>query len=131
MGYEKHLNKEIPTDFGNYIKDKRLENKWSLRSLAAKIGITATYLNDIETGNRPAPPEDKLMLIAKTFNVDLDKKELYKYFDLAADTRNTIPIDIEKFLMTNPMFIDFIRKITSQQLITVSNVNELLGNLKK
>jgi transcriptional regulator with XRE-family HTH domain len=129
MGYEKHLNKEIPTDFGNYIKDKRLENKWSLRILAAKIGITATYLNDIETGSRPAPPEDKLMLIARTFNIDLDEQELYKYFDLAAKTRNTIPIDIENFLMINPMFIDFIRKITTQQLITITDVNKLLENI--
>jgi len=131
MGYEKHLNMEIAADFGNYIKDKRLESKWSLRSLAGKIGITATYLNDIETGNRPAPPEDKLMQIAKTFNIDLDKKELYMYFDLAAKTRNTIPIDVEKFLMVNPMFIDFIRKLTSQQLITVRDVNELLENINK
>ncbi|MDV3427837.1 MAG: helix-turn-helix transcriptional regulator [Bacillota bacterium] len=131
MGYEKIINNKIPVDFGNYLKDKRLENKWSLRTLAAKIGITATYLNDIETGNRPAPPEDKLMIIAKIFNIDLDTAELYKYLDLAAETRNTIPIDIEKFLISNPMFIDFIRKITSLHLITVSDVNELLQNIKK
>lgn len=129
MGYEKILDKEIPLDFGNYIKEKRQERKWSLRTLAAKIGITATYLNDMETGSRPAPPEDKLMMIAGIFDIDQDKHELYKYLDLAAETRSTIPIDIEKFLLANPEFIDFIRKITSQQLITVADVNKLLENI--
>lgn len=131
MGYEKILDKEVPLDFGNYIKKKRQERKWSLRTLAAKIGITATYLNDMETGNRPAPPEDKLMIIAGIFDINQDMQELNKYLDLAAETRNTIPLDIERFLLANPRFIDFIRKITSRQLITVPDIDELLENIKK
>ena len=46
--------------FGEYIKSKRLEKGISLRELASKVGITPTYMSDIEKGRRNAPNKEKV-----------------------------------------------------------------------
>ncbi|OGL47763.1 MAG: hypothetical protein A2W05_03875 [Candidatus Schekmanbacteria bacterium RBG_16_38_10] len=44
----------------------------------------------------PAPPEDKLRLIAKT--LDLTPQEQRLLFDLAAKSRDDIPLDIKELI---------------------------------
>ena len=41
------------THFGRQMRKERLANGWTLRQLAAKTGITFSYLGMIETGRRP------------------------------------------------------------------------------
>ena len=48
--------------FGTYIRELRIDNKIGQRELAQKIGIAASYLNDIEKNKRSAP---KLIVIKK------------------------------------------------------------------
>ena len=49
------MNEAIPATFGSFMRVKREEQGMSLRSLARKLEVTATYISDIEIGNRPAP----------------------------------------------------------------------------
>ena len=44
--------------FGAYIRELRIDNKIGQRELAQKIGIAASYLNDIEKNKRSAPKID-------------------------------------------------------------------------
>ena len=49
--------------FGSYIRDLRTDLKIGQRELAKKIGIAASYLNDIEKNKRSAPKNDILKKI--------------------------------------------------------------------
>lgn len=120
----------ISNKYGLFIKNKRKERNWSIRFAAGQLNVSATYWNDLEMANRPAPPKDKLMIIAKMFDIDTDKKALYEYLDMAAETRNTIPIDVEEFITENPIFIEFIRKAKDRDILTTSYIESLLKNIK-
>ena len=41
--------------FGSFIRELRLKNNYGQKELAQKIGIAASYLNDIEKNKRSAP----------------------------------------------------------------------------
>lgn len=49
--------------FGNAVRDARLRMEKSIRDLAKTVGISSTYLNDIENGDRHAPPEVRETII--------------------------------------------------------------------
>ena len=48
------LNKKL-NKFGTFIRELRLKKGIGQRNLAEKIGIAASYLNDIEKNKRTAP----------------------------------------------------------------------------
>lgn len=118
------------TKYGEYIKEKRKANGWSLRTMALKVGVKFQYITDIEKGNRPAPPKEKLLLIAKIFDIDKSNSELKKYLDMAAETRDTIPIDVEEFIRDNVSVISFLRKIIYRQYIEEKDFEDLLKSIK-
>ena len=45
----------IKKKFGPYIRELRIKRGFGQRELAVKIGIAASYLNDIEKEKRTAP----------------------------------------------------------------------------
>ena len=49
--------------FGTYIRELRIDNKIGQRELAQKIGVAASYLNDIEKNKRSAPKFKKISFI--------------------------------------------------------------------
>ena len=53
MVIKKNLNKK----FGSYIRELRIKNGIGQRELADKVGIAASYLNDIEKEKRTAPKQ--------------------------------------------------------------------------
>ena len=42
------IKKNLKKKFGSYIRELRIKNEIGQRELADKIGIAASYLNDIE-----------------------------------------------------------------------------------
>ena len=54
--------------FGSYIRELRIKNEIGQRELAKKIGIAASYLNDIEKNKRSAP---KSNIIKKLSSVSI------------------------------------------------------------
>ena len=48
-------NNNFDKNFGSYIREIRIKQDIGQRELAKKIGIAASYLNDIEKGKRTAP----------------------------------------------------------------------------
>lgn len=81
--------------FGKVIKEIREDRGESIRGLSAKLGITPTYLNDIEKGNRCAP-KNYLEKLYEELQIPEEQKE--GFFDLAAVSRGFLYDDINPYL---------------------------------
>ena len=76
-------------NFGSFIREIRISNDIGQRELAKKIGIAASYLNDIEKNKRSAPKNDIIKKLSLILKVDLDLLN-----DLAGSSKKTLPPDI-------------------------------------
>ena len=97
--------------FGKLIRELRIQKKIGQRELANRIGLSASYLNDIEKEKRSAP---KLSIIKK-LAIELDKDVNYLN-DLAAISKNTIAPDINEIINDNPNIVSLIRSIKKNEL---------------
>ena len=100
-------------NFGTYIREIRIAKGIKQREMALKIGVSASYLNDIEKEKRTAP---KLEIIRKISSIlSIDNSILN---DLAGNSKKTLPPDINDFIIKNPKIKSLIR------LIKENNINE-------
>ena len=65
------------TAFGNFIRQQREARRagdaaFSVRQLAARIGIEPSYLSKIERGEQPPPSEHTIAAIARELDEDRD-----------------------------------------------------------
>ncbi len=85
--------------FGDFIKKIRQEDprELTLKDVSKILGISLSFLSDIENNRRKPFDKEKIEIFAKEFNLsDEDKAKLY---DLAARDRGEIPSDIEDIMM--------------------------------
>jgi choline kinase/DNA-binding XRE family transcriptional regulator len=106
----KKINK-IEYNFGSYIRKIRLERSIGQRELAKKIGLAASYLNDIEKNKRSAPKNDIVKKLSLILKVDLDLLN-----DLAGSSKNTLPPDILDYIEKNPETVSLIRSFKNNKL---------------
>ena len=86
--------------FGEFIKQKRLEKGINLRRLAEMAQIAPAYLSDIEKGKRNSPSPDKMEKLAAILELSPDEITLIN--DLAAqDRNNTVASDISEYVSQN------------------------------
>ena len=111
--------------FGKLIRELRIQKKIGQRELANKIGLSASYLNDIEKEKRSAP---KLSIIKK-LAIELDKDVNYLN-DLAAISKNTIAPDINEIINDNPNIVSLIRSIKKNELSN-EEINILENSINK
>ena len=97
--------------FGSYIRGLRIKNEIGQRELAKKIGLAASYLNDIEKNKRSAPKNDIIKKLSSILKVDLDLLN-----DLAGSSKKTLPPDIIDYLEKNPKLISLIRSLKNNKL---------------
>lgn len=116
-------------NFGEYIKKKRLEKGISLRQLAGKIGISPSYMSDIEKGRRYAPDKEKLEQLQKL--LFSNEKEIQKFYDLAGLSRNEVPQDLPDYIINNDKIKLLLRKMKdSLEDDLLDNINYLINNSK-
>ena len=97
--------------FGAYIRDLRIKNEISQRELAKKVGLAASYLNDIEKDKRSAPKNQVIKKIS-----DILKADLNILNDLAGNSKKSLPPDIIDFVEKNPKVISLIRSLKNNNL---------------
>ena len=102
--------------FGSYIRSLRIKNEIGQRELAKKIGLAASYLNDIEKNKRAAPKINVINKLSKL--LDVEKNYLH---DLAGISKKGVAPDISEFIESNPRIISLIRSIKENNL----NENQL------
>ena len=101
---DKERNKST---FGDFIKKKRKEKGITLRCLASKMGISLTYLHDVETSRR-IPPIRHLYEMAQ--NLCTSEEEKYQLYDLAAAARCEAPVDLVPYIMEHDALRMVLRK---------------------
>lgn len=65
------------SNFGSYIRNKReklraSDRRYSVRQVAARIGVEPSYLSKIERGEEPPPSERTIARLATDLNEDPD-----------------------------------------------------------
>lgn len=99
----------MENSFGKYLSTKRLSKHISLRLFAKKIGISATYLSQIENGLKPAP---KSLVLEKMIEIlMLESNEIDMFYDLAAKTKGDtfLAVDLVKYINDNEIIHSTLR----------------------
>ena len=97
--------------FGSYIRRLRMKNDIGQRELAKKIGVAASYLNDIEKNKRTAPRIELIKKLSVILKADLDL-----LYDLAGNSKKTVAPDIVNFIENNPRIISLLRAAKNSKL---------------
>ena len=95
--------------FGDFISQKRIEKKYTMRELASKLSISAPYLADIEHGHRNPPDKDKLDELASVLGLSLAEKE--EMLDLAGEKRGEAPPDLMDYMVGKPYISYALRRM--------------------
>ena len=107
MKKSKILNKS----FGSFVREIRLDLGIGQRELAKKIGIAASYLNDIEKEKRTAPKINIIKKLSVLLNANKDDLN-----DLAGISKKSVAPDIGEYIESNPNIISLIRTIKDNNL---------------
>jgi len=82
-------------NFGEFIKERRLELNMSLRKFCDVSQIDASNWSKIERSQLPLSLAiNKLEELAKVLKIERDSVEWVKYFDLATVAKGIIPKDV-------------------------------------
>ena len=102
---------EVDNGFGNYIRELRTNKKIGQRELARKIGVSSSYLNDIEKGKRGAPRVELVNKLVNSLEADVGTIN-----DFAGLSNNTVPPDISEYIRGNSELISLLRMIKGYNL---------------
>ena len=108
-------------NFGSLIRELRIKNDFGQRELATKIGIAASYLNDIEKEKRSAPKQIVIKKLSSLLKVNIDTLN-----DLAGISKGNVAPDIGEYIEKNPRIVSLIRSIKEndldeEQIIKIEN----------
>ena len=111
--------------FGSYIRELRIKHNIGQRELAKKIGVAASYLNDIEKEKRTAPKNELIKKLSTILKADLNIM-----FDLAGNSKKAVASDIEEFVKNNPNIISLLRTVKENK-ISNEEIKELEKKISK
>ena len=98
-------------NFGKFIRELRIKNGFGQRELASKIGVAASYLNDIEKEKRSAPKQIVIKKLSKLLKINIDILN-----DLAGISKGNVAPDIGEYIENNPKIVSLIRSIKENNL---------------
>jgi transcriptional regulator with XRE-family HTH domain len=59
--------------FGTFIRNLRLDRGITLRDFAKRLGVSATYVSQVEQGKCPIPTEERIVRMAQLLGQDPDE----------------------------------------------------------
>ncbi len=97
--------------FGEAVAQLRKELGLSQRELARRIQVAPSYLNQIENGQKGAPPYPLVQKIAEELDVSVES-----FFDEAAKERGDFPPDTASIVENRPETLGLLRSIQRRGL---------------
>lgn len=96
--------------FGETLREAR-EGKYSLRKFAQLVGISPTYLSQVEQGNVDPPTADRVKRMAELLDANADE-----WIALAGRVPEDLPAIIQKQPTEVPDLLRAVRGLTADQL---------------
>ena len=112
------IKKNLKANFGPYIRKLRIKNGLGQRELASRIGIAASYLNDIEKEKRTAPKQVVVKKLSKILKINIDFLN-----DLAGISKGNVAPDISEFIENNTSIISLLRTIMYNKKVDLLLIN--------
>ena len=119
------IKKNLKKNFGAFIRELRIKSEIGQRELASKIGIAASYLNDIEKEKRTAPKQEVINKLSKLLKININDLN-----DLAGISKGNVAPDISEYIENNPRIISLIRSIKENNL-NENQIEEIEVSLNK
>jgi len=119
------IKKDLKKNFGGFIRELRIKNALGQRELASKIGVAASYLNDIEKEKRTAPKPIVIKKLSKILKVNINDLN-----DLAGISKGNVAPDIREYIESNPKIVSLIRSIKENNL-DENQIEEIEYSLNK
>lgn len=108
--------------FGEALREKRIEKEFSLRKFAQLVGISPTYLSQVEQGNVDPPTADRVKRMAELLDENSDE-----WIALAGRVPDDLPAIIQEKVEV-PDLLRAVRGLTADQL---RKLRENAENMKK
>lgn len=97
--------------FGELLREKRIEKGFSLRKFAELVGVSPTYLSQVEQGNVMPPTADRVKRMAELLGVNPDE-----WIALAGRVPEDLPGIIQKQPTEMPELLREASDLTAEQL---------------
>lgn len=102
---------KAPKVFGEALRQKRIEKGFSLRKFAELVGISPTYLSQVEQGNVDPPTAERVECMAKILEENADE-----WIALAGRIAEDLPEIIQKQPTELPDLLRAVKGLTADQL---------------
>jgi len=117
--------------FGEYFKQKRIEQGWTLREFCRRFGLDPGNISKLERGMLPPPEsQEKLEEYARAFGFERGSDDWYQFFDLAAASKGVIPRELledEELVKSLPIIFRTFRS----RKVSKKTVKDLVEKLRK
>lgn len=105
------MAKHYSKTFGEMLREKRLEKGFSLRKFAQLVGVSPTYLSQVEQGNVDPPTADRVKRMAELLGENADE-----LIALAGRVPEDLPEIIHEQSIAVPDLLRAVRGLTADQL---------------
>ena len=112
---------------GKFILEKRKEKRMSLRELASRAEISATYLSDIENGRKEYDVSKNVLVKIKNA-LELNEIDTETLYSLAKESTNGVPVDVIETINEYEELVpfkDLIYEIRGKQVMLDSDLAKL------
>jgi len=105
------MAKKASKPFGQVLREKRIEKKFSLRKFAQLVGVSATYLSQVEQMNVDPPTADRVKRMAELLEENVDE-----WTALAGRLTEDLPRIIQERPTEVPDLLRAVRGLTVEQI---------------
>jgi transcriptional regulator with XRE-family HTH domain len=117
------MAKKRAKTFGEALREKRVEKGFSLRKFAQLVGVSPTYLSQVEQGNVDPPTADRVKRMAELFGENPDE-----WIALAGRVPEDLPAIIQEKPTEFPDLLREARGLTAEQLRKLREAARKLKN---
>jgi transcriptional regulator with XRE-family HTH domain len=97
--------------FGKFVRRRRMEEKFTLREFARRVGVSPTYMSQVEQDVADPPTVERVRAIAKLLNENADE-----LIAMAGRVPDDIPGIIQKQPTEMPALLRAVSGLTPEQL---------------